>query len=142
MEAPVTAGPWDQIAECMTSRDRIRASDADRERVIDTLETAFVEGRLTQDEFSEYASRTLASRTYGELATITVRVPPRRTEPPPHRTARTDLDRIDKKSLAWGMFLILMPAALGTGFVTHYVGFLVLFVIAFIGVTVTAQPDG
>ena len=101
MAAPVTPGPWDQIAECMTSRDRIRASDADRERVIDTLETAFVEGRLTQDEFSAYASRALASRTYGELAAITVRVPPKRSEPPPRRTTRTDLDRIDKKSLAW-----------------------------------------
>ena len=137
----MTAEPWDQIAECMTSRDRIRAADADRERVIDTLETAFVEGRLAQDEYSAYANRALASLTYGELAAITVRVPPRQSEPPPRRTARTDLDRIDKKSLAWGMFLILMPATLGTGFVTHYVGFFVLFAIAFIGVTVTAQPD-
>jgi len=57
------------------------------------------------------------------------------------RTVRTDLDRIDKKSLAWGIFMILMPAALGTAFVTHLVGFLVLFVAAFIGVTVAAQPD-
>ena len=133
----MTAGPWDQIAECMT----IRASDADRRRVIGNLETAFVEGRLTHDEFSAHASRAIASRTYGELAAITVRVPPRRTEPPPRQTARTDLDRIDKKSLAWGMFLILMPATLGAGFLTHYVGFFVLFLIAFIGVTVTAQPD-
>ena len=39
------------------------------------------------------------------------------------------------------MFLILMPVTLGIAFVTHFVGFLVLFVVAFIGVTVTAQPD-
>ena len=44
MEGPVTAEPWDQIAALMTGHDRLRASDADRERVIDTLETAFVEG--------------------------------------------------------------------------------------------------
>jgi len=37
--------------------------------------------------------------------------------------------------------MILMPAALGTAFVAHLAGFLVLFVAAFIGVTVAAQPD-
>ena len=105
------------------------------------LETAFVEGRLTQDEFSTHAARALASRTHGELAAITVSVPLTRSEAPAPWTARTDLDRIDKKSLAWGMFLFLMPATLGIAFLTHYAGFFVLFVVAFIGVTVTAQPD-
>ena len=124
----------------MVSRDRIRASDADRDRVLDTLGTAFVDGRLTQEEFHARAVWALASRTYGDLAAATVGVPPRR-EAPPVRTVRTDLDRVDKKSLAWGMFLLLMPAALGTAFITHYVGFFVLFMAAFIGVTVTAQPD-
>jgi hypothetical protein len=142
MEAPVTAEPWDQIAAPMTGHDRLRASDADRERVLDTLETAFVEGRLTHDEFFTRTGQARASLTYRELAAITFSIPPRRSEPPPPRTARAqNLDRIDKKSIAWGMFLILMPATLGTGFVTHYVGFFVLFVVAFIGVTVTAQPD-
>src|SRR5438067_13476316 len=98
MEAPVTAEPWDQVAACMVSRDRIRASDADRERVLDTLETAFVEGRLTQEEFHSRAVWVLASWTYGDLATVTVSIPPRRSEPPPHRPPRSDLDRIDMKS--------------------------------------------
>ena len=140
MEAPVTAEPWDQVAACMVSRDRIRAADADRDRVLDTLGTAFVEGRLSEEEFHARAVWALASRTYGELATVTVSIPPRR-EAPPRRTVRTDLDRVDRKSLAWGMFLFLMPATLGIAFVTHFVGFFVLFVAAFIGVTVTAQPD-
>jgi hypothetical protein len=101
-----------------------------------------VEGRLTHDEFFARAGRARASRTYGELAAITFSLPPRRSEASPPRTARAqNLDRIDKKSIAWGMFLILMPTTLETAFLTHYVGFLVLFVIAFIGVTVTAQPD-
>jgi hypothetical protein len=39
------------------------------------------------------------------------------------------------------MFLFLMPVALGTGFATHFAGFFVLLVVAFAGVTVTAQPD-
>jgi Domain of unknown function (DUF1707) len=124
----------------MVSRDRIRASDADRDRVLDTLGTAFVEGRLTEEEFHARATWALTSQTYGDLAAVTVRIPPRR-EAPPLRTVRTDLDRIDRKSLAWGMFLFLMPASLGIAFATHFVGFFVLFVVAFIGVTVTAQPD-
>jgi hypothetical protein len=140
MEAPVTAEPWDQVAACMVSRDRIRASDADRERVLDTLGTAFVEGRLTQEEFHARAVWALASQTYGDLAAVTLSIPPRH-EPPPHRTTRRDLDRIDKRSLAWGVLLFLMPVTLGTAFLTHYAAFFVLFVVAFIGVTVTAQPD-
>jgi len=141
MEAPVTAEPWDQVAARMVSRDRIRASDADRDRVLDTLGTAFVEGRLTEEEYHARAAWALASRTYGDLAAVTVSVPPRRSEPPPHRAPRTDLDRVDKKSLAWGVFLLLMPATLAIAFATHVAGFFVLFVVAFIGVTVTAQPD-
>ena len=141
MEAPVTAEPWDQVAASMVSRDRIRAADADRDRVLDTLGTAFVEGRLTEEEFHARAVWTVASRTYGDLAAVTVSIPPRRSEPPAPWTVRTDLDRVDRKSLAWGMFLFLMPLALGTAFITHYVGFFVLFFVAFIGVTVTAQPD-
>src|SRR6478672_5872830 len=100
MEAPVTAEPWDQVAACMVSRDRIRASDADRDRVLDTLGTAFVEGRLTKEEFHARAIWVVASRTYGDLAAVTVSIPPRR-ETPPRRTPRSDLDRIDRKSLAW-----------------------------------------
>ena len=140
MEAPVTAEPWDQVAACMVSRDQIRASDADRNRVLDTLGTAFVEERLTAEEYRARAIWALTSRTYGDLSAVTASIPPRR-EAPPLRTVRTDLDRIDKKSLAWGMFLFLMPVTLGTAFLTHQVAFFVLFVVAFIGVTVTAQPD-
>ena len=136
----MTAEPWDQVAACMVSRDRIRASDADRERVADTLGTAFVEGRLTEEEFRTRTIWALASHTYGELAAVTISIPLRR-EAPPLRTPRSDLDRTDKKSLAWGMFLFLMPASLGIAFATHFVGFFVLFAVAFIGVTVTAQPD-
>jgi len=37
--------------------------------------------------------------------------------------------------------LFLMPATLAIAFATHFAGFFVLFVVAFVGVTVTAQPD-
>ena len=138
----MTAGPWDPTAVCRTDRGRLRASDAEREQVIDTLKTAFVQGRLAKDEFCRRTGQALASRTYGELAAITLSIPARQGGAPPPRTARAHhQNRMDKKTVAWGIFMILMPATLGIAFLTHYVGFFALFLIAFIGVTVTAQPD-
>ena len=54
---------------------RFRASDADREQVIDTLKVAFVQGRLTRDELDARAGQTFASRTYAELAAVTADIP-------------------------------------------------------------------
>jgi Domain of unknown function (DUF1707) len=56
-------------------RGRLRASHADRERVIDTLKAAYVYGLVTKDEFDERASQTFAARTYAELAVITADIP-------------------------------------------------------------------
>jgi len=53
----------------------LRASRADRERVIDLLKAAFVQGRLDRDEFDVRVGQTLASRTYGELAAVTADIP-------------------------------------------------------------------
>jgi len=55
-------GPQDQPGA--GGRDRIRAGHADREQVIETLKTAFVDGRLTRDELDVRAGRALAARTY------------------------------------------------------------------------------
>ena len=63
----------------------LRASHADRERVVDTLKAAFAQGRLTKDDFDARIGQTLASRTYAELATVTAGIPPRRPEAPAHR---------------------------------------------------------
>ena len=138
----MTAGHWDPIGVRRTDRDRLRASDADREQAIDTLKTAFVQGRLAKDEFCGRAGRALAARTHGELTAITRSIPIRQSQAPPPRAARAqDRSRMDKKTVAWLMFLVLMPTTLWIAFLTHYVGFFAMFLIAFIGVTVTAQPD-
>jgi hypothetical protein len=121
----------------------LRASDADRERVVDTLKAAFVQGRLAKDEFAVRAGRALASRTYAELAALTADIHLRPTDIRPLRKpAQAQYRRrVDKKTVAWGICMLLLPTTLGAAFLTYYVGFLVLFLIAFIGVTVTAQPD-
>src|SRR6185369_2539283 len=52
----------------------IRASDADREQVIEVLKDAFVQGRLTKDELSVRAGLALVARTYAELSAVTADV--------------------------------------------------------------------
>jgi Domain of unknown function (DUF1707) len=49
----------------------VRASDADRDRVVDVLRDAAADGRLTVDEFDERMAAALSSRTLGELAPLT-----------------------------------------------------------------------
>jgi Domain of unknown function (DUF1707) len=51
--------------------DSLRASDADREQAIEALKAAFAQNRLAKAEFEAHVGRALASRTYGELATVT-----------------------------------------------------------------------
>jgi hypothetical protein len=49
----------------------LRASDADRERVVALLTEAASDGRLTLGEHSERAERAYSARTLGELAELT-----------------------------------------------------------------------
>jgi hypothetical protein len=69
----VITGPPDEAAAA--GRGRLRASHADRERVIDVVKAAFVQGRLTGDELDARLARALGSRTYAELAAVTADLP-------------------------------------------------------------------
>jgi hypothetical protein len=62
----MTLMPGDDQAEL-----RLRASDADRERVAGLLGDALADGRLTVDEHNERIDLVYASRTHGELAPLT-----------------------------------------------------------------------
>jgi hypothetical protein len=53
----------------------LRASHADREQVIDTVKAAFARGQLTMGELDARVGQALASRTYAELAAVTVGIP-------------------------------------------------------------------
>lgn len=53
----------------------LRTSQGDREQVIGTLKTAFLQGRLTEEELGVRAGQVYASRTYAELAGITADIP-------------------------------------------------------------------
>ena len=67
------AGPGDEVAA--GGHGGLRASHADRERVIDRLKTAFVQGRLDKDEFDRRVGRALGSRTCAELTAVTADLP-------------------------------------------------------------------
>lgn len=69
----MTAEPGDGAAA--GRHGNARASDADRERVIDALSAAFAEGRLTRDEHQARVQRGYSSRTYAELAALSADLP-------------------------------------------------------------------
>ena len=87
--------PETQVTAAAAGRDHLRTSHADREQVIDVLKVAFVQGRLTKDEFEARIAWALTSRTYAELAAVTADVPvgltgvdPVSVYPPGRRPAR------------------------------------------------------
>ena len=67
--------------------DRIRVSDADRERVTARLREHFAEGRLTPDELDERIAAALNAKTVGELRGVMVDLPD--PAPIPPRTRRS-----------------------------------------------------
>ena len=48
----------------------LRASDSDREQLVDVLKVAFSEGRLTQDEYTARMEQAYTAKTYGELRAL------------------------------------------------------------------------
>ena len=53
----------------------IRASDQERESVVDVLRDAFTDGRLTFDEFEERTASAYAAKTWTQLRELTSDLP-------------------------------------------------------------------
>ena len=70
----MTAGREDGTAG---SLGQLRTSHAEREQAVDVLKAAFVQGRLTKDEFGLRVGQVLASRTYAELGALIADIPDR-----------------------------------------------------------------
>ena len=142
-------GPWDVTRAGTPGRSRFLASDADRDRAIDVLKAAFVQGALTKDELAVRTGQVLASRTYGHLAAITgdLAAQPARPAGPagPARPAKSAGStparrRRNKKVVAWSASAIVLPPALAAAFLNYYGGFLVLLLFLFLGAVVTSKP--
>ena len=127
------------------------AADADREQVVEILTAAFVQGRLTIDELRVRTGLALASRTYAELGVTIADIPaPPLKPPPPPRPVRPTAQALAKppvpptgrmpagaKAAVWAACVIVALPAVWAAFLTYYGGFLVIFLLAFTGLTVT-----
>ncbi len=59
----------------MTSPDAMRASDGDREKVVQALQEQVGEGRLTLQEFEERSGAVYEAKTVGDLRTLIADLP-------------------------------------------------------------------
>jgi hypothetical protein len=95
------------MAGAAVGRAHLRASHADREHVIGALQTAFAAGLLAKDEFDRRVDRTLASRTYADLAAVTAGV----TAGPCASKSSRPLTRAEHAA-AWGVCGLIVSAVL------------------------------
>ena len=126
------AGPWEQVIHL----GRMRASDADRERAAEALEAGYAQGLLTEADLDRRTGQVLAARTYAELTAATAVLAA--SPPPGALTGR----RITPKLMAGGACAVILPPALVAAFLTFYGGFIILFLVALVGMFVTAAPMG
>src|SRR6201987_4608923 len=66
-------------------RGQMRAADADRDRAVSYLATAYTEGRLAKDEYDARLETALAARTYSDLDQVVTDLPGARVGPVPLR---------------------------------------------------------
>ena len=131
----MATGPWEP------ANARFLASDADRERVVDMLKTAFVHGTLTRDELTLQTGRALTARTYAQLAAITTRLTPAAPRPATQIPGpRVRKRRVSKKVIVVGACAIVLPPTLTMAFLSYYGGFLVMMLFTFIGAVLSSKP--
>jgi Domain of unknown function (DUF1707) len=106
----VLAGPGDN--RTAAARSRLRASQTERERAVDALKAAYVQDRLTMDEFDDRLGHALAAGTYAELAALTEDIPVAPAAAgPPGRAARRQAGHAAR----WGASGLVSPALAGVG---------------------------
>ncbi|MGY4102861.1 DUF1707 domain-containing protein [Nocardia sp. R16R-3T] len=67
------------------AEERLRASDADREKIAEQLPVAMNDGRLSLHEYDDRLEQVYAARTYGELTPLLLDLPVPRKEVPAAR---------------------------------------------------------
>lgn len=98
----------------MASQAMLRASDADRDAVIERLRAATAEGRLDAEELDERLDAALRARTYGELERLVADLP--MSDALPWRRRRAQVVPAARSTLA-AAFPILVTAAVVTAVV-------------------------
>lgn len=129
----------------MAMDDRIRASDADRERIASRLREHYAEGRLTSEELDERVTAALSARTYGDLRRVMADLPEPGMAPqpwgwPPSAAPRPVMMRTGPPLLPLAFLFLFMALLLPSGgwlFFGFFQAFLMFALIA-AGVTVFA----
>jgi hypothetical protein len=80
----------------------MRAADADRDRAVSLLTTAYTEGRLAKDEYDARLESALSARTYADLDKLVTDLPGARVGPVPRRAPSTT-NSLAIASLACGL---------------------------------------
>jgi hypothetical protein len=81
-------------------RATMRACDADRDRVVEHLNVAYSEGRLSKDEYDGRLETALAARTYADLDQIVADLPAVRAPVLPPATAAPPMARTNGLAIA------------------------------------------
>jgi len=124
------AGPWEQVVH----HSGMRASDADRERAVEALKAGYLQGLLTSAELEARTGQAHLARTYAELTAATAVLATRAQPGVPSRK------RLTPKIVAGGACAIVLTPVLVAAFVSFYGGFIVLFLVACVGLFVSAAP--
>jgi hypothetical protein len=112
----------------------MRASDADRDRAVDALKAGYLEGLLTSAELESRTGQVFLARTYAELTAATAILAVRSGPGTPAGK------RLPPKVVAAGACAIVLPPVLVAAFVSFYGGFIILFLVACVGLFVSAAP--
>ncbi len=108
----MVAGPGDEQAAIAVGRGRLRAPHTGRDQTIGVLKAAFVQGRLTKDEFDARIGQALTARRYEALAAVTADLPAGLAGAPP----RTPPRRRVSNAVWWGASGFITPAVLAAAF--------------------------
>lgn len=137
--------PSDSYAGWAARHGYLRASDADRELVIDALKTAFVQGRLSRSELARRAGQVLESRTYTDLAGATASIPAAHPAPAPvPMPARCpEVARpVNRKLIAWVVGATIVAPGLGVAFfATYYGSFFILLLLGLVVASVIGPAE-
>jgi Domain of unknown function (DUF1707) len=139
----VAAEPQDPYPGWMVGEGHLRASDADRERVVDALKVAFVQGRLSKGELARRAGQALESRTYADLAGATAGIPaaPAATPSPRQPASPVRARPVNWKVIAWAVGVLIVMPALGVAFfATYYGSFYILLLLGFVASGLIGSP--
>ncbi len=100
----------------MARHGNLRASDADRDDVVERLRTAAGEGRLTSEELDERVSRALTAVTYADLAAVLADLPsPRRSTSTPARRRTVAASTVAAVRANPFLLVLIIPLAAVTG---------------------------